>query len=1184
MEALLNKRYQQTDEDEEDLELKIQKELDNYQYNDNSPVNKSTISLNKTNRSFVDKDELADLDAWKDCLEARKDHDKMYEKFQRNIKILKDITFQFKETEEEEPNNDQINDNMEEKQDNFEINIKDEENIENNQKKTEVMENLQNKEEMEKLEKEEKNEIIDKNDENNKNLEKSEKKDKIEKPPKNEKNPINIKNSKKTSKNPKFEKSLEKKSKNEKSLKILQKSEKFIPSYSYTLSQEPLSNIDTFFKKPPKKPEIMTSLSPSDTIISQELEWLRMEKEDNNSRKYEDFLFKEAFSFRFFQLPKKLPIKPSFLLKTENIQQKLNFLQISTKIELPELLTNIPKNLLPKNSKVTCLLNIKQIVNPIRKITFMKKTSEKTSFNEKTFQNINAEVKIYRENIKIDIKGKNNNISFFFEKIDKIHENIKNSLKIDEKLKSLFLQKQEIQSLGPYEPFSNKEKLTENLDFEETDINSKKSLNFFISKLSQKQTLELDALEYKYENIIDFQGIESLKNLKYLILSMNKLTIIPKNMGFSSKLIEVNLAQNGLVDYIGLKGLKYLRFLYLEMNNIDKISALEGCDCLETLNLNKNSIKKIENLDFNKNLIRLFLYQNSIEKIENLDKNIALEELDLGRNMISIMEGLDNLISLRKLILYNNKIQYISKDFSHFLLIELFLNNNNISSIDKLHYLPSLHFLNLENNEIQVINENTLKFFPNLTVLKLSYNKIGSFLSIFAMVCKHKVNNWQLRVVNYEENPFFQDINKESSDFYEEVLEQHCPNLIEINGNRKKPKIVMIYNEKEGKFDKKLNFDDFNQKSLDITENSKELEKNNQIRKMMIFNKISLISLFAQEYTYISQLDSKKFKKSPFLKEKSYFLRKLYINYYTHLLTNEPFTLPYNIYYEKEAYEQSIMRKSRKIMSLLIKNSYNLKKIRRFYMKNMDKLVILQKNIRGYIVRRCISLKSIKKDKILKEKGVFALKIQKVFKGYLLRKKKKFLFNKIKYQDKEIDEFQEIDANFEFNEKNYDFELKLPGNLDIEEFLSMGNKTLEIGNGAKSLDFIEKPSNNKKKLPPIENFNSNSLSSDLLFQKIPHGMNNSINKSNNRDDSNIEIESILSRKTSNIVTLPKIEKKNKEDEKAKKIMEAWGLNKPEIQETLAYKLEKERKRKEGKNKKTMNAEERYAKFVKSIKK
>ena len=41
------------------------------------------------------------------------------------------------------------------------------------------------------------------------------------------------------------------------------------------------------------------------------------------------------------------------------------------------------------------------------------------------------------------------------------------------------------------------------------------------------------------------------------------------------------------------------------------------------------------------------------------------------------------------------------------------------------------------------------------------------------MVRKHKVNNWQLSVVNYEENPFFQDINKESSDFYVEILEHY---------------------------------------------------------------------------------------------------------------------------------------------------------------------------------------------------------------------------------------------------------------------------------------------------------------------------------------------------------------------------------------------------------------------------
>ena len=99
---------------------------------------------------------------------------------------------------------------------------------------------------------------------------------------------------------------------------------------------------------------------------------------------------------------------------------------------------------------------------------------------------------------------------------------------------------------------------------------------------------------------------------------------------------------------------------------------------------------------------------------------------------------------------------------------------------------------------------------------------------------------------------------------------------------------------------------------------------------------------------------------------------------------------------------------------------------------------------------------------------------------------------------------------------------------------------------------------NRKKLPPIEN--------PGMFQRVEQSLS--------------EISSISSRKSVKTRVLPKI----REEQKADEIMQAWGLKKVELRETLAYKLEKERKRKEDKNKKSLNAEERFAKFARSVKK
>lgn len=68
----------------------------------------------------------------------------------------------------------------------------------------------------------------------------------------------------------------------------------------------------------------------------------------------------------------------------------------------------------------------------------------------------------------------------------------------------------------------------------------------------------------------------------------------------------------------------------------------------------------------------------------------------------------------------------------------------------------------------------------------------------------------------------------------------------------------------------------------------------------------------------------------------------------------------------------------------------------------------------------------------MKCRGPFAVKIQKVFRGFMLRKRKAQLFNKINY---DVGELEEFDDAWLKNEPDFDTNLKIPDNFNIEDFI-----------------------------------------------------------------------------------------------------------------------------------------------------
>lgn len=74
-------------------------------------------------------------------------------------------------------------------------------------------------------------------------------------------------------------------------------------------------------------------------------------------------------------------------------------------------------------------------------------------------------------------------------------------------------------------------------------------------------------------------------------------------------------------------------------------------------------------------------------------------------------------------------------------------------------------------------------------------------------------------------------------------------------------------------------------------------------------------------------------------------------------------------------------------------------------------------------------------------KSRFALKIQKVFRGWKLRKKMKKLFQKIKYQDDDLDNMPAFDDEEFFNKKmdDFDLDLKIPNNINLLDLIAGNN-------------------------------------------------------------------------------------------------------------------------------------------------
>lgn len=251
---------------------------------------------------------------------------------------------------------------------------------------------------------------------------------------------------------------------------------------------------------------------------------------------------------------------------------------------------------------------------------------------------------------------------------------------------------------SPYSPLPkgfHKLKNAKEIDLARNDF--REDAEFHLEKLQNVEHLNLS------RNNIDLNNLakDTVHNLKYIVLSFNNLTAIPKEIGFLKDLVDLQFAENDIKSDLihpALGSLRNLEVLLFYRNDLDSIPPF---------------IFKL------KNLKELDLYYNRIEKLpEELGNLKNLEKFYIAHNRFySIPESIGELKSLKEFYIHHNRISYLPKSIANLKNITDFhIHNNYFQGFPEfiLNY-KNLEDLDISNNEIhkfppELVNLNQLKY------------------------------------------------------------------------------------------------------------------------------------------------------------------------------------------------------------------------------------------------------------------------------------------------------------------------------------------------------------------------------------------------------------------------------------------------------------------------------------------
>jgi len=251
---------------------------------------------------------------------------------------------------------------------------------------------------------------------------------------------------------------------------------------------------------------------------------------------------------------------------------------------------------------------------------------------------------------------------------------------------------------SPYSPLPkniHKLKNVKEIDLARNDF--REDAKFHLDKFQNLEHLNLSRNSINLSNLAE----DTVRHLKYIVLSFNNLTTIPTEIGFLKNLVELQFAENGIKS----EGIH---------------PALGSLKKLEVLSFYRNDLDSIPPFIFElRNLKELDLYYNRIEKMpEELGNLKNLERFYIAHNRFyGIPESIGELKSLKEFYIHHNRVSYLPESIANLKKITDFhIHNNYFQGFPKfiLNY-EKLEDLDISFNEIhefpaELVKLNKLKY------------------------------------------------------------------------------------------------------------------------------------------------------------------------------------------------------------------------------------------------------------------------------------------------------------------------------------------------------------------------------------------------------------------------------------------------------------------------------------------
>ncbi|CAL6075269.1 Conserved_hypothetical protein [Hexamita inflata] len=207
----------------------------------------------------------------------------------------------------------------------------------------------------------------------------------------------------------------------------------------------------------------------------------------------------------------------------------------------------------------------------------------------------------------------------------------------------------------------------------------------------QKHVIQNDA------TLLSIEFAEHLDVHELVVMNCYNLVLerCPKNI------TKLTINSCNLSDLSGIEIMKQLINLNLSMNQLKQIEKLAPLESLTCLDLGQNNIDDINVLSNFKKLNTLDISQNLVADISSMAALTHIKILDISYNLISKLDDISSLINIERLNMSKNNIANIDCLGNMVDLIYLNISMNQVTSLAVCKKLPKLQDLRIKSNFIQ---------------------------------------------------------------------------------------------------------------------------------------------------------------------------------------------------------------------------------------------------------------------------------------------------------------------------------------------------------------------------------------------------------------------------------------------------------------------------------------------------